>query len=195
MGSYTKQHYVPKFYLKNFTVRDSKNIYCFDKVSEKSFLTNIQDIAHENMFYGLAEIKDAVEHGLANLEQRFFVPAYNELLRLKNYKRLSHTSKGWFCLFLAFQLMRTKDTRLRIKELREKYVMEKAKEEMARENGTQIPDWLRINFTDPEYVKALHLDTIVRNGVEPFVESANYSKSTYYSLMHHHIIPNQITVI
>lgn len=100
--------------------------------------------------------------------------AYNELLRLKNYRRLSHDSKDWICAFLAFQLMRSKDTRLRLKELREKAVMEIAKDELASEKGIHIPDWLSIRFTDSEYVKALHLDMMTKDSVVPFFQLGNY---------------------
>ena len=174
MPQYVKQHYVPRFYLKNFLSPASNNIYCFDKLSGKSFAANIGNIAHENLFYGFSDLRDEVEQGLARVEQKFFVNAYNELLKLKNYRKLSHNSKGWLCVFLAFQLMRSKDTRLRMKELREKAVMEMAKNELAREKGIQIPDGLSMRFTDSEYVKALHIDMMTRNGVEPFFELGNY---------------------
>jgi len=174
MPKYIKQHYVPRFYLKNFLLPNSNTVYCFDKVSGKSFAANIQDIAHENLFYGFTDLKDMVEQSLTRVEQRFFVNAYNEILRLKNYSKLSHSTKGWLCVFLAFQLMRSKDTRMRVKEIREKVVMEIAKDELEREEGIHTPDSLRLRFTDPEYAKALHIDFMMKDGVEPFFEIANY---------------------
>ena len=51
------QHYVPQFILRNFTVGDGKQIHVFDKQDEKSFRTNIRNIAAETGFYNF-DIKE-----------------------------------------------------------------------------------------------------------------------------------------
>jgi hypothetical protein len=174
LTKYVKQHYVPRFYLRNFCAPESDALYCFDKVAGKSFPTTIKNLAHENLFYGLRGAEDALEQGIARVESRFFVKPYNELLKLKNYRKLSHQEKGWFCIFLAFQHMRSNDTRLAIKEMREKLVMELAKDGLFREKGIKLPDWLTIKFTDAEYVKALHVSAMVEDGMEPFFEMGKF---------------------
>ncbi len=45
-----KQHYIPRFYLRNFSIDDS-NIFVFDKPSMKSFRAKIDQIAQEKYFY------------------------------------------------------------------------------------------------------------------------------------------------
>jgi hypothetical protein len=57
------QHYVPQFFLRNFTIKKGKNhfIYCFDRFEEKEFRTNVRNIACENYFYE--------EKGKQNLEK------------------------------------------------------------------------------------------------------------------------------
>lgn len=44
------QHYVPQFYLRNFS-GENHSVWCFDKTTQKSFKTNIKNIAHETGFY------------------------------------------------------------------------------------------------------------------------------------------------
>lgn len=47
------QHYVPQFYLRNFAIKHKKGslIYCFDKVTRKTFRPNVKNIAHQTGFY------------------------------------------------------------------------------------------------------------------------------------------------
>lgn len=50
MSKVKKQHFVPRFYLENFT--DSKNnIYAFDIIKGESFATTTDNIAHKKFFY------------------------------------------------------------------------------------------------------------------------------------------------
>jgi Protein of unknown function (DUF4238) len=161
----------PSFLLKNFCIPGSDRLYCFNKKTGKSFQTNVKDIAHENLFYGIPEAKDDLEQGIARVEGKFLSRPYSELLKQKSYYRLSHDEKAWFCVFLGFQLMRSNVTRQGIKEMREKVVMAITRHEFAREQGTQIPEWLTMRITDPESVKVMHLDVMVRDNVEPFLNS------------------------
>jgi len=65
MASIAKnEHYVPQFILKNFTVGNGKQIYVFDKHDEKSFKTNIRNIAAETGFYNF-NIKEFCGTGIA----------------------------------------------------------------------------------------------------------------------------------
>ena len=43
------QHYVPKFYLKNFANNKNK-VHVFSKKDNNNFLSNIRNIASENFF-------------------------------------------------------------------------------------------------------------------------------------------------
>lgn len=44
------QHYVPKFYLKNFTSQDEK-LFVWDRVKKRCFQKNIREICYENDLY------------------------------------------------------------------------------------------------------------------------------------------------
>lgn len=47
------QHYVPEFYLKNWTIEGKNQIYVYDKKTKKSFLTNVNNVASERYFYDI----------------------------------------------------------------------------------------------------------------------------------------------
>jgi Protein of unknown function (DUF4238) len=47
------QHYVPQLCLRRFT-KDGSRLWVFDKVTKKTFVRNIDELASENGFYDLA---------------------------------------------------------------------------------------------------------------------------------------------
>ena len=112
-----KRHYIPKFYLKSFSFPNSGKIYCYDKLTGKSYLTNIDNIGHENMFYGIdvLSISDEFEKAISTLEGEFFAPSYRQFVRAKNFAKTTKESRKWFFVFLAFQMFRTNQTRMEIK--------------------------------------------------------------------------------
>jgi hypothetical protein len=73
MSKAKKQHFVPQFYLENFT--DSRNnIYAFDTIKCESFTTTTQGIAHKRCFYDYEPLDEflgmdqALEKALAKFE-------------------------------------------------------------------------------------------------------------------------------
>ena len=89
-----KHHYVPRFYLKNFCIDNIEKIYCYDKLKDKSFIVKIEDIAQENLFYGINGLTDEIEKAISRVESKFFVPFYNEFILVKNFKKVSYNSKN-----------------------------------------------------------------------------------------------------
>lgn len=73
MSKVKKQHFVPQFYLENFT-DTSKNIYAFDIIKCESFITAIENIAHQKYFYDYEPLdqfmgkEQTIEKALANFE-------------------------------------------------------------------------------------------------------------------------------
>ena len=93
MGIVKNQHYVPRFYLKYFASSGSK-IFCYDKKVNKSFETNINNIAAEKLFYDLAKSlaeNEGIED-IQHLEKKYsyieseFAPYYAEFLNRLNSK-------------------------------------------------------------------------------------------------------------
>lgn len=110
MNQVTKQHYVPRFYLKNFTTEENNNkIFCYDKINNSVFPANIQDIAQEKKFYEVAGLdENEIENAISKLEREFWAPTYAELIHKKNFKKLSFKEKNRIYHFLSLQLIRTK---------------------------------------------------------------------------------------
>lgn len=50
MPKVKKQHYVPQFYLRNFS-NDNKQIFVFDKFDKKIFSANIKNVGCQRYFY------------------------------------------------------------------------------------------------------------------------------------------------
>ena len=113
-----KQHFVPKGYLTNFAQKDKK-IFVYDKFENRSFPTNINDIAQENCFYDLpSEIMDDKNHDTKIIEKILAefdsIHAANLaciLKRIKDKKRLFQEQKEKLADFVALQYLRTKDFR------------------------------------------------------------------------------------
>ena len=98
-----KQHYVPKFYLKNF----GELLYAFDITTEEKFKTSPKNIAMESNFYG-GEIQGlpSFEKALSDLEGNM-ATAIQELIKTRDFQQLSKTSKVQIHIFLALQWLRT----------------------------------------------------------------------------------------
>ena len=95
MTSPKKQHYVPKWYLRNFS-SNGKTIYSYDKVNGKSYPTNVNDIAQENCFYDLLQSgqkavcfdSKQVEKALADVDSIHAGMYPKAIRRLRDNKKL-----------------------------------------------------------------------------------------------------------
>ena len=111
-----KQHYVPQFYLKNFS-KDEKSIYCYDKVKRKSYSQNIKNIAQGKYFYG----KDLIlEKNLGYLE-RWGSKYINKLIETHDLNFFSNIeTKKVFADFITYQFFRTEEIRKTFEEYKTK---------------------------------------------------------------------------
>lgn len=123
MSSKVKQHYVPQFYLRNFSL-DETSINCFDKVNVKSYSQKIRNVAQEKYFYEFEALY--LEDDFASLETE--VSKYiNNLVRNKKYKVLNNLKqRSKLALFMAAQLIRTLERRqlveLQVKALKNHFI-------------------------------------------------------------------------
>jgi hypothetical protein len=75
-------------------VSNNRQIYCYDKVTDKSFVTTIENVAVGKQFYTASKkLKIGREEGLTRIEQEYFVKPYYKLLEIKNFKKLSPDMK------------------------------------------------------------------------------------------------------
>lgn len=157
----SKQHYVPQFYLKNFCQSKTNLLYCYDKTSNNRFLTNIQNIAEENLFYGINRlIRDEFEKSFSKAETKYYSPSYQEFLKKKNYSIISYESKKWFFVFLAFQMIRTLQARKIFKESYKSLIRELRKEKLAKKLDKQV-SFVEKNLTNDDFFKAVHLKSLL----------------------------------
>lgn len=115
-----KQHYVPQFYLKNFT-QDGEHLFVYDKIRRESFKTNLSNVASGSYFYDIPQeaietVKDPVdpqiiEKTLAKYEAHF-ASALDTMLRTIRWTgRINHEQKSAMAFFMAIQFLRTRESR------------------------------------------------------------------------------------
>lgn len=112
-----KQHYVPQFYLKNFSNKKNNTCFlnCYDIIKNRQYYVNIKDIAQEHFFYKINN------QNFEDKFQRIEKPAsdiINNLTKNKNYKLLNNINNRFYLsLFMSCQYLRTKEMRETVDEL------------------------------------------------------------------------------
>ncbi|MGD9672119.1 MAG: DUF4238 domain-containing protein [Candidatus Nitrosocosmicus sp.] len=173
-----KQHFIPRFYLENFTFdRNREKIYCYDKVQDKSYICNIKDIGQENDFYEISGVtNNEFEKSISIFEGSICSPAYNTLLVNRNFE-LSLKDKENLFLCLAFQHIRSNDDRYSINEL-----SIKIRDELIRVYGNTAHVQDSINNLEKQ--KALHLATVFNENTDKDIQKkANLFLSRKWSVL------------
>lgn len=112
------QHYVPQFILKNFSEGKKHHVWVFDKLTGRKFKTNVRNIAAERGFYDIE-----LENNIATLE-----PSITDLeikssriikyiLDKENIAVISENDKLLLSQFISVQFVRTKQYRVKFKQL------------------------------------------------------------------------------
>jgi hypothetical protein len=105
------QHYVSRFYLKNFSKPQGENyiINCFDKSELKQFSADISNVGCEKYFYDIdRDTHQLVEKKLSEHEKEFS-SIYNKLIERKNLACLDWKEKEIIAHFVATQEFRTRE--------------------------------------------------------------------------------------
>ncbi len=109
-----KQHYVPRFYLNNFTSSDD-NIFVYDKVAGKVFNTGVKNIACERYFYDSVKFENEqyLEKHYSLLESEFalFYSDFISKIESSEKENILKSDKKIFSRFLVLQIDRTKEYR------------------------------------------------------------------------------------
>lgn len=117
------QHYVPQFYLRQFS--DSKGkLFVFDKPQEKVFQSPTEQVAASKYFYDLDPSMlrpgvnpQIVEHTLARAETQYSQAIGITLTSLRERSVLSAEALPVVAEFLAVQVMRTREVRTRMQQM------------------------------------------------------------------------------
>jgi hypothetical protein len=104
-----KQHFVPRFLLKNFAGGNADHLYVYDKLTGRVFSGAIGNIAAENGFYDFEADGDghSLEPALGLVETRA-AEAIRSLIRDESTDRISPDGRQWLAVFAALQFVRTR---------------------------------------------------------------------------------------
>ncbi len=155
------QHYVPQFILRNFTVGDGKQIHVFDKQDEKSFRTNIRNIAAETGFYNfdIKEYKFTIELGLSDLESSTCV-AFEKIIKERSISNLDDDDRSKIAYFISVQIYRTRYFRDKIGDI-SKGMSERLKQYAFGLDKVSIPKPL-----DEKEIKDVSIKLIIKDSEE-----------------------------
>lgn len=108
------QHYVPEFYLKNFS-QNRKRIFVYDKVLQKSFSSSISSIASQQSFYNNSN-NQSIENEIGILESRAgsIFKILIELLDSNQFSRITKEQKDILIQFIWLQMNRTLESRIHL---------------------------------------------------------------------------------
>lgn len=154
-----KQHFVPKGYLKNFT-QNGGRIYAYDKLENRSFSTNINDIAQGNCFYDLtSEHLDGKNYDSKIIEKELaefdYIHANNLtsiLKTIKEKKRLLPEQLENLSDFVILQYLRTNDFRKNSIDLFEKITKKFVTLIHNKNTGNDIENKIEIKMKDSDHV-------------------------------------------
>jgi hypothetical protein len=115
-----KQHFVPRFYLKQFTYDDYR-LYVFDKFKKNLYGSNINDVASERYFYDFPEDPanqhgidpQLIENALSEIEAGFAKTVGSFLKRAQRETKriIKPRHKKTLSYFIGLQSTRTKEHR------------------------------------------------------------------------------------
>lgn len=151
MNKIKKQHYVPRFYLSNFT-NDKDIIFVFDIQTQKEFGTSTENVAHKKFFYDYPPIDELgqeqiIEKTLSNFEGKSakIINKTIELLEKGELKELTIDDKNTLAEYIIIQQLRTIECRVRGKHTAieiERQLEEKgATEEFLKEKGLEAKNY------------------------------------------------------
>jgi DNA-binding protein Fis len=120
MNNHVKnQHYVPQFLLKNFSSRERKFIWAYDKNEKYSIKNQIKErpikkVASEEYFYDQNENNEieSYEYALQKVEEET-APIIQKILQTKNIIDLLEQERRTLSFFITLQDLRTKGQLLR----------------------------------------------------------------------------------
>ncbi|HEC41064.1 MAG TPA: DUF4238 domain-containing protein, partial [bacterium] len=115
-----KQHYVPQFYLKNFAIHKKSgecSIRCYSKELNKSYNSNITQVAMERYFYD-EEDPPEIENYFLHLEG-LHSKVYNKIIHNHSIKQLTMYDKFMMAHYIMTQNERTRSARIRNAQMTE----------------------------------------------------------------------------
>ena len=160
MGQHKKQHYVQQSYLRRFSSNE-KQIYVYDKVLGKDFLSGISDVAQESHFYRLPNDLKTQDGKPINAEDPLIVEKtfqkiegranqdIQTLIELPVEASIPTETRENLSIFLAIQFLRTRAYRNLVVETAEKLAQAIALDAIKENFGEEALKYApKISFKD-----------------------------------------------
>ena len=112
--NYRNQHYVPQFYLRNFS-HDRERLCCCSLVTKTSVCQNIKDLCSERFIYGGSSIAPSIECELSKLEDKH-AKIIREILKTHTLANESREDSLELCRLVLLMASRTKGTKERLED-------------------------------------------------------------------------------
>ncbi len=145
-----RQHYVPQFYLRNF----GTGLYSYDKKNSTISHTTVDNICVEKFFYCKPNNEGPdFETFLSKLETDF-ANTLRQVVEKKNLHEMDQKTRDFLILFVASQLIRTKEKRIMLEQL-----ISNISDLFVEEHG--IADW-HLELSS-EVVRAFHCSELMTN--------------------------------
>jgi hypothetical protein len=157
-----RQHFVPRFYLKNFS--QSSSLFCYDKTNDNVMKTS-NDIALEKNFYELEGLERGFVENFLSEHENNFSKAYNELIKQKDISKLSQESINDFFLFMASQMLRTLGYRLDLENVLSRVydkVFSPVANNFLKKEESRLAGHVRVS-AEPEEGKLMQLQNMMEN--------------------------------
>lgn len=157
------QHYVPQFYLRNFSNQQGEKyiIYCFDKLEDKEFSTDVGNIGGEKYFYDIKKGEEQfLEKKLSELEPKFNKSIQN-LIKYKKIDNISEYQRGILSFFIAVQYLRTKENREIIRDGIDQILERLSKYKLSESLKKELDD-----IDSGESIKSMHIQNLVTESKE-----------------------------
>lgn len=161
-----KQHTVPQFVLRNFSVKDK--LYTYDKHTEKIYVSSVKDSGCEKSFYDFQIkgndkiIQGTIEEKLCELECNAS-RVIKKILKQDDVKNITDEEKEHIDYFLSAQMMRTKNVKENLKSMPEQLrnAIRQRMPKLANDAGLdeKFPD-----FEDDDL--NLYFDVLIANSTE-----------------------------
>lgn len=138
------QHYVPQFLLRNFGNGKKDQVWVYDKITSRSFLTNAKNIASESRFYDFQFEGQSMslEPILSKIESNA-KPIINKIIKADSLTAVNDEDKATLAVFFSVQFTRTKAFRAQWRDfprmLREHFTSRGE----AVEHGSQAAELIR----------------------------------------------------
>lgn len=113
-----KQHFVPQFILRNFSISNNKQLWVFDKLRGVSYLASIRDTASKKNYYEINKesIELNTEEILSEIESDC-APILMKIINESSVSNISDNEHSKICLFTALQYLRTNKTRDQLEQI------------------------------------------------------------------------------